>query len=126
MSDHSDDEPGLGLDEVLAALRHDLTAARDASDDDAYGLGVSQVEIELSVEIGRRRSAEGGLAVKWFVLSGDARARAERHRTDAHRIRLTLGPVPSGSGRRAAEVTAPSDRAPSGGEQIGPRIAEDQ
>ncbi|MEJ2863056.1 trypco2 family protein [Actinomycetospora flava] len=85
-------DDGLGLDEVLLALRHDLVAARGRPGE-SYGLGVREVEIELAVEVRRRRAAEGSVGAKWFVLSGDVSGRGERERSDSHRIRLTLGPV---------------------------------
>jgi hypothetical protein len=87
----SEDE-GLGLDEVLLALRRDLVAARGRRGE-GYGLGVREVEIELAVEVRRRREAEGSVGAKWFVLSGDVSGRGERERSDTHRIKLTLGPV---------------------------------
>lgn len=85
-------DEGLGLDEVLLALRRDLVAARGRRGE-GYGLGVREVEIELAVEVRRRREAGGSVGAKWFVLSGDVAGRGERERTDTHRIRLTLGPV---------------------------------
>ena len=85
-------DEGLGLDEVLLALRRDLVAARGRRDE-GYGLGVREVEIELAVEVRRRRDAKGSVGAKWFVLSGEVSGGGERERTDTHRIRLTLGPV---------------------------------
>lgn len=95
MTEDEEQEPGLGLDEVLAALRTDLVAARGHAGDE-YGLGVREVEIELSVEVRRERSAEGSVGAKWFVLSGDAGGRVSREDTATHRIRLTLGPTAGG------------------------------
>jgi hypothetical protein len=85
-------DEGLGLDEVLLALRRDLVAARGRRDE-GYGLRVREVEIELAVEVRRRRDAKGTVGAKWFVLSGNVSGSGERERTDTHRIRLTLGPV---------------------------------
>jgi hypothetical protein len=114
------DEQGLGLDEVLLALRRDLVAARGRRGE-GYGLGVREVEIELAVEVRRRREAEGSVGAKWFVLSGDVSGRGERERSDTHRIRLTLGPVLPDADEREA------DGGDTGGETaagvVGPAIA---
>lgn len=103
--DGSGDDEGLGLDEVLLALRHDLVAARGRPGE-GYGLGVREVEIELAVEVRRRREAEGSVGAKWFVLSGDVSGRGERERSDSHRITLTLGPVLADEGEDGGAETA--------------------
>ncbi|GAA4881406.1 trypco2 family protein [Actinomycetospora straminea] len=117
-------DQGLGLDEVLLALRRDLVAARGRRGE-GYGLGVREVEIELAVEVRRRREAEGSVGAKWFVLSGDVSGRGERERSDTHRIRLTLGPVlPDAEERDRAGGTVDAE---TGGETaagvVGPAIA---
>ncbi|MHC1562004.1 trypco2 family protein [Actinomycetospora sp. C-140] len=117
-------DEGLGLDEVLLALRRDLVAARGRRGE-SYGLGVREVEIELAVEVRRRREAGGSVGAKWFVLSGDASAKGERESTDTHRIRLTLGPVLPDAD--AADDT-PDTQVGTGSETaagvVGPAIAE--
>jgi hypothetical protein len=117
-----DADEGLGLDEVLAALRRDLVAARGRRGE-GYGLGVREVEIELAVEVRRRREAQGSVGVKWFVLSGDVSGGGERERTDTHRIRLTLGPVLPAT----EDADDPAGDDPAGGETaagvVGPAIA---
>lgn len=115
MGDDGGPDEGLGLDEVLAALRHDLVAAREANDDaeGGYGLGVTEVEVELSVEVARSVSGEGSVGAKWFVVSGDASGQVSRDRTRAHRIRLTLRPVSSaeaGGDGSLAVVPGEADR----------------
>ena len=109
-------DEGLGLDEVLLALRRDLVAARGRRDE-GYGLGVREVEIELAVEVRRRRDAKGSVGAKWFVLSGEVSGGGERERTDTHRIRLTLGPV---SDEGEAEEESGGDASIS---VVGPAIA---
>lgn len=115
-------DEGLGLDEVLLALRRDLVAARGRRGE-GYGLGVREVEIELAVEVRRRREAGGSVGAKWFVLSGDVSGRGERQRTDTHRIRLTLGPVlPDAEvGRDEPGAEAPGAETAAG--VVGPAIA---
>ncbi len=95
MADTGDeqDDDGLGLDEVLAALRHDLLAAQRASGEENTGLAVREVQIELSVEVTRHVDAKGEVGAKWFVLSGSASAGGSRDRTSTNTITLTLGPV---------------------------------
>ncbi|WP_433783932.1 trypco2 family protein [Actinomycetospora sp. CA-101289] len=124
MTDQGDvpvgEDEGLGLDEVLLALRRDLVAARGRHGE-GYGLGVREVEIELAVEVRRSREAQGSVGAKWFVLSGDVSGRGERERSDTHRIKLTLGPVASDTG------TGPHPDDDTGGETaagvVGPAIA---
>jgi Trypsin-co-occurring domain 2 len=115
-------DEGLGLDEVLLALRRDLVAARGRRGE-GYGLGVREVEIELAVEVRRSREAQGSVGAKWFVLSGDASGRGSRERTDTHRIRLTLGPVlPGAEEAEPAEASGGPAPAEAGG-VVGPAIA---
>lgn len=105
-----DDQPGLGLDEVLAALRHDLLAAQRAGGEENTGLAVREVQIELSVEVTRHVDAKGEVGAKWFVLSGSASAGGSRDRTSTNRVTLTLGPVaPDGNGPTTAGPVAGSD-----------------
>jgi len=113
-------DEGLGLDEVLLALRRDLVAARGRRDE-GYGLGVREVEIELAVEVRRRRDAKGTVGAKWFVLSGEVSGSGERERTDTHRIRLTLGPVlPDADEREGGDDDAGNEASIS---VVGPAIA---
>ncbi|GLZ44820.1 hypothetical protein Acsp06_10050 [Actinomycetospora sp. NBRC 106375] len=120
----SEPDEGLGLDEVLLALRRDLVAARGRRGE-GYGLGVREVEIELAVEVRRRREAGGSVGAKWFVLSGDASARGERESTDTHRIRLTLGPVlpDADAGHEVLDPQAGTGAETAAG-VVGPAIAE--
>ncbi len=109
----ADDEPGLGLDEVLAALRHDLLAAQRSSGEENTGLAVREVQIELSVEVSRHVDAQGEVGAKWFVLSGSASAGGSRDRTSTNRITLTLGPVTTeGSPTTTGGPVAGSDISP--------------
>jgi hypothetical protein len=107
MADTGDgrDDDGLGLDEVLTALRHDLLAAQRASDGGNTGLAVREVQIELSVEVSRHVDAKGEVGAKWFVLSGSASGGGSRDRTSSNRVTLTLGPVAPGSGSGEEALT---------------------
>lgn len=116
MPDAEDDQPGLGLDVVLAALRHDLLQAQRASDGENTGLAVREVQIELSVEVSRHVDAKGEVGAKWFVLSGSGSAGGSRERTSTNRVTLTLGPVAvSGEGK--------ADRATAGGPVAGADVS---
>ncbi|WP_433800551.1 trypco2 family protein [Actinomycetospora sp. CA-084318] len=101
-----DDEQGLGLDTVLKALRHDLLEAQQDGGP-TTGLAVQSVEIELSVEISRRVSANGEVGAKWFVLSGSASGEGSRKRTSTNRITLTLGPLSAGTDSTPATTERP-------------------
>ncbi len=108
-----DDQHGLGLDEVLAALRHDLLAAQRSSGEENAGLAVREVQIELSVEVTRHVDARGEIGAKWFVLSGSASGGGSRDRSSTNRVTLTLGPVaPEGSPTTAGGPVAGSDISP--------------
>ena len=101
MSDEGE-EPGLGLDEVLAALRHDLLAAQRSSGEENAGLAVREVRIELSVEVSRHVDAKGEIGAKWFVLSGSASGGGSRDRTSTNTVTLTLGPITPSAGEETA------------------------
>lgn len=114
----ADEDDGLGLDEVLAALRHDLLAAQRDSDGENTGLAVREVQIELSVEVTRHVDAKGEVGAKWFVLSGSASAGGSRDRTSTNRITLTLGPVATGCGEDVPTTTA----GPVAGSDVSPGV----
>jgi hypothetical protein len=118
MTDTGDgqDDDGLGLDEVLAALRHDLLAAQRASGEENTGLAVREVQIELSVEVTRHVDAKGEVGAKWFVLSGSASAGGSRDRTSTNKITLTLGPVTSSTD------DSPTAGGPVAGSDISPGV----
>jgi hypothetical protein len=119
VSDTGDsDDDGLGLDEVLAALRHDLLAAQRASGEENTGLAVREVQIELSVEVTRHVDAKGEVGAKWFVLSGSASAGGSRDRTSTNRITLTLGPVTPGPDEEVPTTTA----GPVAGSDVSPGV----
>jgi hypothetical protein len=109
MADTGDgqDDDGLGLDEVLKALRHDLLEAQRDGDAENTGLAVQTVEIELSVEVTRHVDAKGEVGAKWFVLSGSASGEASRDRTSTNRITLTLGPLSHGGDATPATTDRP-------------------
>ncbi|MDL5155288.1 trypco2 family protein [Actinomycetospora termitidis] len=101
-----DEDPGLGLDTVLKALRHDLLAAQEDGGP-TTGLAVQSVEIELSVEVSRRIGANGEVGAKWFVLTASASGEGSRERTSTNRITLTLGPLSSGTDTTPATTERP-------------------
>lgn len=105
----ADEGPGLGLDQVLAALRRDLVAARDEAHGEGYGLAVSEVEVELSVEVSRSVEGKASGGVKWFVLSGDVSGGGSRDRSQAHRIKLTLRPQGGGEPTGAQIAGVPDE-----------------
>ncbi len=118
MADTGDEQDdGLGLDEVLAALRHDLLAAQRDSDGENTGLAVREVQIELSVEVSRRVNARGEASAKWFVLSGSVSGEGSRERRSTNTITLTLGPVAPAAGEEA-----PTTGGPVAGSDVSPGV----
>lgn len=85
----------LGLDVVLAALRRDLIASRQATvEEGAYGLGVAQAQVELNITVAETSSKGGHGGVEVKVVSFGGRREKITQDQRVHRIALTLVPVP--------------------------------
>lgn len=84
----------IPLSAAVAEIRRELKIAVETADDH-IALEVREVELELTLELGRHAGGAGGVAVLGVSVDGD------RSRSDVqlHRIRLVLHPTVVGSGR---------------------------
>ncbi|GAB3650652.1 trypco2 family protein [Glycomyces tarimensis] len=78
----------IPLSSAVAEIRRELKIAL-LSADDQISLEVKDVELELTLEIGRQTNGGGGIAILGVV---DAKADNTRSGTQLHRIKLTLHP----------------------------------
>jgi hypothetical protein len=74
------------LSEAIKAVRAGLVAAQADGADAPIQFTVSDIVLDLGIEL--RHTASGGGGVKAFVVAADARG--ERSRTATHRITVTL------------------------------------
>lgn len=72
LDDMDIEQDGLGLSEALETLRAELERSSNKGKDAALQVVVQDVKLELSLVAARE--ANGGAAIKWFVLSADASA----------------------------------------------------
>lgn len=109
---------GLPLGEALAQLRDELRDARFQADDELK-LNVTAIELELSLELDVKGSAEAGASL-WRVVT--AKAAAEHNRNRIHRLTLSIEPVvvDADGGESELRVSTPPvpdrDLGPQGGE----------
>lgn len=98
------------LSEAIAAVRAGLTAAQQDGADTEIRFTVTEIVLDLSIEIRKATSAGGG--VKALVVSGEARG--ERSEGATHRVTVTLGvdgPVRIGDrGETAGRPSGPAFR----------------
>jgi hypothetical protein len=96
--DGEDDDETLGLDKVLATLSRDLIAARNAAEEESYGLEVGEVEIELNVTVKKVTKAKGDIRAKIAVflgvgLNASVGGEYSSARDTANKIKLKLRPA---------------------------------
>ncbi len=70
---------GVELSEVIADLRANLAAAQKEGDGKSLRFTIEDIEVELQMVVTKEISAEAGVktAVKFWVLSGEANAKAD-------------------------------------------------
>jgi hypothetical protein len=91
------------LSQVLRDLRAELQQAADEGKDEELRFLLTDIEVELSFSVGVTDS--GGVGVKFWVLSGEAKTSASSQ--SAHRIRLSIKPEsPTGDPLKLAEPTS--------------------
>ena len=93
----NDDANTLGLDEVIGALSRDLKRAqRDAAEEGAFGLYLSEAIVELQFTVERTRTNEGkaGVNFKVFGVGFGADGSIGSGSSDERMQRITLTLVP--------------------------------
>lgn len=98
-----------GLADAVAALRGELEEAQRQALQSDMRFRIGEVEMEFLVELQREREGKGGLRV-WVVEAG---VRGSMSHGSTHRVKLTLHPFDSKSGRDA-EVLGRARRGGSG------------
>ncbi|WP_405681252.1 hypothetical protein OG239_00070 [Streptomyces sp. NBC_00868] len=88
----------IGLDLVLAALRSDLTAAREAAREHPLGLGIMAAEVELAVTVQRegKGKAKAMVLLPWGTASGELEGSLARQSVN----KITLHLVPEDENER--------------------------
>ncbi|MFF4250253.1 trypco2 family protein [Streptomyces sp. NPDC001663] len=82
---------GLGLAEMVAALRSELQVAQRSAEREELRFGIADVEVEATVQITRSAAGKAGVQF-WVVQAGGELARGN---ATTHRIKLSLTVPPS-------------------------------
>src|SRR4051812_387893 len=77
----------IALADAIAGLRAELSRARRESDGQDIRFAVDKIEVEISVEFGWAREANGGFKLLSFVSLG---AKAGDNAKTGHKVKLTL------------------------------------
>lgn len=77
---------GLGLADMVAALRSELEEAQRRAQGKALRFGIADVEVEATVQITRNAAGRAGVQF-WVVQAGGELARGS---ATTHRIKLNL------------------------------------
>lgn len=89
----ADSEEPIELADAIGAVRRQLVSAQLAGTQLPTGkllsFSVDKVELEFTGEV--KRVGGGGVGVKFWVVSADAKG--ERSATTSHRVKLTLTPT---------------------------------
>jgi hypothetical protein len=101
------EQAGVGLDEALAALRADLTAAHARAADSGLQFPVVSVTVELQVAV--TRSAEGRAGFRVPLLGAELGGSGGRESAWTQTLTLTLGSPVDREGR-PVKVARASDR----------------
>jgi hypothetical protein len=79
----------IPLSSALAEIRRELKLARLTADEELK-LEVQEIELELTVELGEAKRADGGLSLFKVV---DASGGKDRSSANHHRVKLVLKPA---------------------------------
>jgi hypothetical protein len=79
----------IPLASAIQALRHELTTAVEAGQDEKVRFALGDIELEFQVQIARERRANAGIAF-WVLSLGAEGSRSAGH---THTVRLSLSPV---------------------------------
>lgn len=81
-------ERNIPLSEMIESLRQELKVAMAKSHGDSVRFAVSEVELELELQVTRDRDVKGG--VKFWIASASAGGKSSK--VDTHRFKLKLTP----------------------------------
>lgn len=96
-ADDKKDSPWATLAETLEGIRAELSEAMAASEGERVRFDVGPVELEFAVAIQRDVEAHAGVKV-WVAEIGGSGGMS---RDSSHRIKVTLNPVDTATGRSA-------------------------
>jgi len=89
------DDASVGLADAVRALRSELTAAIAEVEGERIRFELETVEMEFLLEVGKERSAEGG--IKFWVINLGAKGGVTSGST--HRVTVALNPKDVKTGR---------------------------
>ncbi|WP_221321557.1 trypco2 family protein [Actinoplanes sp. L3-i22] len=81
------DSPGLGLVEMLSALRSDLVAAMEAPDESGLRFPVDGVEVEVKVAV--KKGVDGKAGVNFWVVQLGTTGKLSKE--EVHTVTVKLG-----------------------------------
>jgi Trypsin-co-occurring domain 2 len=96
-SDGTSDRSWATLAETIKGIRAELSEAMSASEGERLRFDVGPVEMEFAVEVQRDAEAHAGVKV-WVVEIGGSGGWS---RDSSHRIKVTLNPIDTATGRSA-------------------------
>ncbi len=96
-------ENGIGLSNMVAALRHELEAAQVESEKKRLRFEVEDIELEL--QIVAEDLTKSGLGIKFWILNPSVEASEKRISTQKLRLKLKVTDSGSGSDAHESPVT---------------------
>ncbi|MGW5351439.1 trypco2 family protein [Streptomyces sp. NPDC004031] len=103
----ADDGVWVDVADAVAALRHELTAAMAAAEEQALRFEVAGVEMEFDVVVRRSGGGSGAVNLGVVTLGGQQTV----GRDDRHRLLVKLNPRDAVTGR-AVEISGRADDIP--------------
>ncbi len=89
-------EKRLELAEMIGALRAELNEAHSRGDGEAIRFTLEDIELELNIQT--ERQAEGKVAAKFFVVSGDAKGAVKKGVVQKIKLKMKPELVQPGDG----------------------------
>lgn len=89
-----DKKNGIPLSGMLAELRKELLQAQETSKGSDLKFRIDDIEIEL--QVATTQEGEGGVGIKFWVISADAKGKVAEARTQT--LKLKLKPVHASDG----------------------------
>jgi Trypsin-co-occurring domain 2 len=91
----SSEDSWMTLAQAIGGIRAELAEAMAAATNEQFRFDVGDIELEFTVDVRHDRTARAGVRV-WVVDLGGG---GERSRTSGNRLKVTLHPVDSATGR---------------------------